>query len=144
MSIVNNIKEFFLNFKTESIDEKIIVSKYASTINDFDKQISNDEYTNTIEENILIIYGYTFRLEDVNQRLFYTFSEAVNAINMDNLMRNEDGVKLNSYVYIRVIKYILDEINGQVNEEYKKKAINTHKDLEAKKAKENKYHVYQY
>lgn len=145
MSLNDRLKDFYLGFKNQQIDEKEIISNYKKIIFSFDDEILKDDYAEQIEENILLIYGYTFRLNDNNQRLFYTFSEAVNAINMENLMRNEDGVKLNAYVYTRVLKLILDEIiNNNIDKEFKLKAINAHKSLEDAKAKENKYHVYQY
>ncbi len=145
MSIENKIKDFFLGFKNSTIDEKDIISNEINTINSFFEEIKNEEYTSSIEKNILTIYGYTFRLNDLNQRLYYTFSEAVNAINMDNLMKNEEGVKLNSYVYLYVIKLIINEIqNDNVDEELILKAKKTYQEMENNKAKENKYHVYQY
>lgn len=144
MGIDKEIKEFFLKFKNKSIDSSEIISDYKNIIFNFDEKISQEEYINEIQENIFLIYGYTFRLNDLNQRLFYTFSEAINAINMDNLMRNEDGVKLNSFVYVRVLKLIIDEFDGIINEDFKKQALDEYAKLEEKKAKENKYHVYQY
>ncbi len=145
MSIENKIKDFFLGFKNSTIDEKDIISNEINTINSFFEEIKNEEYTSSIEKNILTIYGYTFRLNDLNQRLYYTFSEAVNAINMDNLMKNEEGVKLNSYVYLYVIKLLINEIqNDNVDEELILKAKKTYQEMENNKAKENKYHVYQY
>ena len=77
------------------------------------------------EENFLTILGYSYRLEDIKQRLFFTFSEAVYAVDLDKLMRNEDSLKLNCIVYILVLDvsnrdfvknqsdyiYILEEIN---------------------------------
>ena len=145
MSIENKIKDFFLGFKNSTIDEKDIISNEINTINSFFEEIKNEEYTSSIEKNILTIYGYTFRLNDLKQRLYYTFSEAVNAINMDNLMKNEEGVKLNSYVYLYVIKLIINEIqNDNVDEELILKAKKTYQEMENNKAKENKYHVYQY
>ena len=145
MSLEQRLKDFYLEFKNQQIDEKEIINTHKEIIFFFNNEILEDDYTKEIEENILLIYGYTFRLNDNNQRLFYTFSEAVNAINMENLMRNEDGVKLNAYVYTRVLKLILDEIiNNNIDKEFKLKAINAHKALEDAKAKENKYHVYQY
>ena len=42
------------------------------------------ELDKEFEENFLIILGYSYRLEDISQRLFFTFSEAVYAIDLDN------------------------------------------------------------
>jgi hypothetical protein len=93
-----------------------------------------------------MILGYTYRLDDISQRLYYTFQEAIMAIDMERMMRNEDGKKLNSIVYIMVLKNICDEyITKNVNEEIKQKAIDTYKKVEERKAAENKkYHMYQY
>lgn len=93
-----------------------------------------------------MILGYTYRLDDISQRLYYTFQEAIMAIDMERMMRNEDGKKLNSIVYIMVLKNICDEyITKNVNEEIKQKAIDIYKKVEERKAAENKkYHMYQY
>lgn len=98
------------------------------------------------EENFLIIFGYTYRLDDISQRVYYTFQEAILAIDMERMMRNEDGKKLNSIVYTMVLKNILDEYSSQnIDEELKQKAIDTYKKIEERKAAENKkYHMYQY
>ena len=98
------------------------------------------------EENFLTILGYSYRLEDISQRLFFTFSEAVYAIDLDKLMRNEDSLKLNSIVYILVLESIIKEYKTkEINIEQKQKAIDVYKKIEEKKAAENKkYHMYQY
>lgn len=98
------------------------------------------------EENFLIILGYSYRLDDISQRLFFTFSEAVYAINLDKLMRNNDSLKLNSIVYILVLESIIKEYKTkEINIEQKQKALDIYKRIEEKKAAENKkYHMYQY
>ena len=98
------------------------------------------------EENFLTILGYSYRLEDIKQRLFFTFSEAVYAVDLDKLMRNEDSLKLNSIVYILVLESIIKEYKTkEINIEQKQKAIDVYKKIEEKKAAENKkYHMYQY
>ena len=98
------------------------------------------------EENFLIILGYSYRLEDVSQRLFFTFSEAIYAIDLDKLMRNEESLKLNSIVYILVLETIIKEYKTkEINIEQKQKALDVYKKIEEKKAAENKkYHMYQY
>ena len=98
------------------------------------------------EENFLIILGYSYRLDDISQRLFFTFSEAVYAIDLDKLMRNEDSLRLNCIVYTLVLDTLIKEYNTkQIDEEQKKKALEVYKKIEEKKAKENsKYHIYQY
>ncbi len=90
--------------------------------------------------------GYSYRLEDDSQRLFFTFSEAVYAIDLDKSMKNEDSLKLNSIVYILVINTLIKEFNTkETNEEQKQKALEVYKKLEDKRSKENsKYHTYQY
>ena len=98
------------------------------------------------EENFLIILGYSYRLDDISQRLFFTFSEAVYAIDLDKLMKNEDSLKLNSIVYILVLETIIKEYKTkEVDEEQKAKAKEIYKKIEERKAAENKkYHMYQY
>ena len=98
------------------------------------------------EENFLTILGYSYRLEDIKQRLFFTFSEAVYAVDLDKLMRNEDSLKLNCIVYILVLDVLIKEYNTkQIDENLKQRALQVYKKLEEKKAKENsKYHIYQY
>lgn len=93
-----------------------------------------------------MILGYSYRLENISQRLFFTFSEAVYAIDLDKLMRNEDSLKLNSIVYILVLDSIIKEYKTkEVDEEQKAKAKEVYKKIEDKKAAENKkYHMYQY
>ena len=98
------------------------------------------------EENFLIILGYSYRLDDISQRLFFTFSEAVYAIDLDKLMRNEDSLRLNCIVYTLVLDTLIKEYNTkQIDEKQKKQALEVYKKIEEKKAKENsKYHIYQY
>ena len=98
------------------------------------------------EENFLTILGYSYRLDDIKQRLFFTFSEAVYAVDLDKLMRNEDSLRLNCIVYTLVLDTLIKEYNTkQIDEEQKKKALEVYKKIEEKKAKENsKYHIYQY
>ena len=104
------------------------------------------ELNKEFEENFFIILGYSYRLEDIKQRLFFTFSEAVYAVDLDKLMRNEDSLKLNCIVYILVLDVLIKEYNTkEINEDLKQRALQVYKKLEEKKAKENsKYHIYQY
>lgn len=90
--------------------------------------------------------GYSYRLEDISQRLFFTFSEAIYAIDLDKLMRNDDSLKLNCIVYTLVLDVLIKEYNTkECNEELKQKAKAVYKKVEEKKVKENsKYHIYQY
>lgn len=94
----------------------------------------------------MIILGYSYRLDDISQRLFFTFSEAVYAIDLDKLMRNNDSLKLNSIVYILVLESIIKEYKTkEINIEQKQKALDIYKKIEEKKAAENKkYYMYQY
>lgn len=98
------------------------------------------------EENFLTILGYSYRLETISQRLFFTFSEAVYAIDLDKLMKNEDSLKLNCIVYILVLDTLIKEYNTkETNLELKEKALKVYKKIEDRKAAENKkYHMYQY
>jgi hypothetical protein len=82
----------------------------------------------------------------VSQRLFFTFQEAVYAVDLDKLMRNNDSLKLNCIVYILVLDSIIKEYKTKiVNEEEKQKALEVYKKIEDRKAAENKkYHMYQY
>ena len=112
-----------------------------------EKEIENyhkPNFDKDFEENFLVILGYSYRLEDVSQRLFFTFSEAVYAIDLDKLMRNEDSLKLNSIVYILVLETIIKEYKTkEINIEQKQKALDVYKKIEEKKAAENKkYHMY--
>ncbi len=93
-----------------------------------------------------MILGYTYRLEDISQRLYYTFQEGILAIDMERMMRNDEGIKINTIVYTMVLENILDEYSSnEINEDIKQKAITTYKKIEDQKAKENKkYHMYQY
>lgn len=77
--------------------------------------------------------------------MFYTFQEAVYAIDLDKLMRNDDSLRLNSIVYILVLDSIIKEYSTSVvNEEEKQIALEVYKKIEERKAKENKkYHMYQ-
>lgn len=82
----------------------------------------------------------------MSQRLFFTFQEAVYAVDLDKLMRNNDSLKLNCIVYILVLDSIIKEYKTKiVNEEEKQKALEVYKKIEDRKAAENKkYHMYQY
>lgn len=143
--MVNKISEFFLSFKNKEI-EAIEISKNKEFIDNFSNLIKKEEHFKKIYDNYLLIKGYTYRLDNVEQRLFYTFKEAVYAIDLSKLTRDEEGVKLNSLVYILVLKDCIAEyLNEDINEDEKNKAITAYKTLEDKKAKENeKYHMYQY
>lgn len=94
----------------------------------------------------MLILGYSYRLDDISQRLYFTFSEAVYAIDLDKIMQNEDSLKLNCIVYILVLEILLKENSTKkVDEKLKEKALATYNKVEERKVKENsKYHIYQY
>lgn len=141
----NNIIEFYYAFKNKTVEADEIV-KYRDEINSFAQEIKQSEYFSEIESNFLLILGYTYRLEDLKQKLFYTFSEAVYALDLARLTRDEEGLKLNSAVYSLVLEICLNEYcDGNIDNDLKQKAILEHKEMEEKKAKEaSKYHKYQY
>lgn len=143
--IISNISEFFLSFKNKELEALQIVEEKDS-INNFANLVKEDESYKDIYDNYLLIKGYTYRLENLEQRLFYTFKEAVYAIDLAKLTRDEEGVSLNSKVYVLVLKDCINEyLNEDINEEEKQKAINHYKKMQDKKASENeKYHMYQY
>ncbi len=144
--MITEISEFFYGFKTKVIDTKNLEKEYSHTIFDFAQKIKDKNLHKDYEENFLTILGYSFRLENISQRLFFTFQEAVYAIDLDIQMKNEDSKKLNSIVYVLVIEILLKEFQGKfLDEELKQKALETYKKIEERKAKENKkYHMYQY
>lgn len=143
--IITEISDFIYSFKNKIIEAKELVEKHEKTINDFALELKKQNLHQEFEENFLMILGYTYRLDDISQRLFFTFQEAVYAIDLDKLMRNEDSLKLNSIVYILVLDFIINEYKtNSCNEDIKQKAILTHKKIEERKAAENKkYHMYQ-
>ncbi len=144
--MIKEISDFLHQFKTKVVESKDIALTYNKEIENFARRIKVDSLDKEYEENFLTILGYSYRLEDVSQRLFYTFQEAVYAIDLDRLMKNEELERVNCIVYILVLEVILNEYNSkEINEELKQKAIDTYKVIEERKAKENKkYHMYQY
>lgn len=144
--MINQISEFFYSFKTKIVEAKDLASNYDKQIEEYANKLKEHSLDKEFEENFLTILGYSLRLEDISQRLFHTFQEAVYAIDLDKLMKNEDSLKLNSIVYILVLDVIIKEYNKkEVNEKLKEKAKETYQKIEDRKAKENqKYHMYQY
>ncbi len=143
--MIEDISNFLHGFKNKTLEADDIV-KLKEKINEFSKRIKEESLNKEYEENFLTILGYSCRLEDLSQRLFYTFQEAVYAIDLDILMKNEDSKRVNSIVYILVLDELIKyyEINIE-DEELKQKALETYKAIEDRKAKENKkYHMYQY
>ncbi len=112
----------------------------------FANRVKEEKFDIEFEENFLTILGYSYRLEDIKQRLFFTFSEAVYAIDLDKLMKNQDSLKLNCIVYILVLDTIIKEyLTKNIDEDLKQKALEVYGKIEERKAAENKkYHMYQY
>ncbi len=146
IELITEISNFIYSFKNKIVEANEIALKYEEQIVSFANKLRELELNKEFEENFFIILGYSYRLEDISQRLFFTFSEAVYAIDLDKLMRNEDSLKLNSIVYILVLESIIKEYKTkEINIEQKQKAIDVYKKIEEKKAAENKkYHMYQY
>lgn len=143
--MINEISSYLYSFKNKIMEAEEIVKECEKFVLKFAKLIEDQSLKTEYEENYYTILGYTYRLEDNKQRLFYTFQEAIYAIDLDKLMRNEDSLKLNCIVYILVLDSIIKEYKTKdVNEDEKLKAINTYKIIQDRQAKENsKYHMYQ-
>ncbi len=143
--MINEISDYFLSFKNKVVEANEITSKLNIQIAKFAKELKKEKLDKEFEENFLTILGYTYRLDDISQRLFFTFQEAIYAIDLDKLMRNKESERLNSIVYILVLDEIIKEYNlNIVNKQLKQKALDTYKKIEERKAKENtKYHMYQ-
>lgn len=143
--MINEISDYLYSFKNKIIEAEIIVQDCENKISMYAKYLEEEGLKKDYEENFFTILGYTYRLEDNKQRLFYTFQEAVYAIDLDKLMRNEDSLKLNTIVYILVLDSIINEFKtSKVNEVEKTKALDTYKIVQQRQAKENqKYHMYQ-
>ena len=144
--MIDEIADFFHSFKKRIIEADELVNKHASKINEFNEYLVENGFNKEYEENFLIILAYTQRLEDISQRVYFTFQEAVYAIDLDKLMKNEDSEKLNSIVYVLVLKFLIDEYKGlEIDKELKSRALEAYKKVEESKHKEDKkYHMYQY
>lgn len=143
--MIKEISDYLYGFKNKVMEADEIVEKCETVIVKYTKQIEHESLKDEFEENFYTILGYTYRLQDNKQRLFYTFQEAIYAIDLDKLMRNEDSLKLNTIVYILVLDSIIKEYKSSIiNEVEKQKAIDTYKVIQNRQAKENlKYHMYQ-
>lgn len=144
--MIEEIAEFLYGFKNNILETPQLVEKVDKQIEKFALYIVENSFDKEFEENFLTILGYSYRLDDITQRIFFTFQEAVYAIDLDKLMKNNDSLKLNSIVYILVLNILIKEYKTRkVDEELKQKALNIYKKIENAKAKENKkYHIYQY
>jgi hypothetical protein len=145
LKMINEISDYLYSFKNKVMEADAIVESCKDKISMYAKELEENNFKVEFEENFLTILGYTYRLEDNKQRLFYTFQEAVYAIDLDKLMKNEDSLKLNTIVYTLVLNSIIKEYKTLiVNEEEKIKALETYKVVQQRQAKENKkYHMYQ-
>ena len=143
--MINEISEYLHSFKNKVMETEQIMQECEVKISTYAHELEKQFLKKDYEENFYTILGYTYRLEDNKQRLFYTFQEAVYAIDLDKLMRNDDSLKLNSIVYILVLDSIIKEYKTKIiNEEEKQKALDTYKIVQNRQAKENsKYHMYQ-
>lgn len=143
--MIEEISEFLYSFKNKVVEAEDLASKYDKQIEKYSSYLIENGHDTEFEENFLTILGYSYRLEDVTQRLFFTFQEAVYAIDLDKLMKNDDSLKLNTIVYTLVLNVLINEYkSGQVDMEQKIKALEVYGKIEESKAKENKkYHMYQ-
>jgi len=144
--LIKEIADFLYSFKNKTIEANILVEKYSEQIKNYSKVLTQQGLKNEYEENFLTILGYSLRLDDIKQRIFFTFQEAVYAIDLDKIMKNDDSLKLNTVVYILVLDCLIDEYkSGKIDKELKQEALRVYKKIEERKAKEDKkYHLYQY
>lgn len=144
--MINKISDYFYGFKNKVVEANEIANILNTQIQEFAKHLKKENLHQEFEENFLTILGYSYRLEDASQRVYFTFQEAIYAIDLDMLMKNEDSKRLNSIVYILVLDELIKEFNtGNIDTKQKEKALETYKKIEQRKAKENKkYHMYQY
>lgn len=144
--LIDEISNFIYSFKNKIIEAEELSIKYSEKIYFYSNKLKEQNLHEEFEDNFYTILCYSYRLEDVKQRLFFTFSEAIYAIDLDKLMKNQDSLKLNSIVYILVLETILKEyLLEEINQEQKDKALEVYKKIEEKRAAENKkYHMYQY
>lgn len=143
--MINEISNYLHGFKNKVMESEDILKTCTEKIYMYSKYLENEGLNKDFEENYFTILGYSYRLIDNKQRLFYTFQEAIYAIDLDKLMRNDDSLKLNTIVYILVLNSIIKEYKTNIiNEDEKKIALETYKKIEDRKARENKkYHMYQ-
>ena len=94
--MINEISDYLYSFKNKVMEADQVAVLCQGDIQNFVDNLDKQNLYPQYEENILTILGYSYRLSDPTQRLFFTFQEAVYAIDLDNLMRNNDSMKLNS------------------------------------------------
>ena len=143
--MINEISDYLYSFKNKVMEADDIVETCEDNISKYTQELETTALKEEFEENYFTILGYSYRLEDNKQRLFYTFQEAIYAIDLDKLMKNEDSLKLNTIVYTLVLSSIIKEYKTSIiNDVEKKKALETYKVVQERQAKENqKYHMYQ-
>lgn len=139
--LIKELMEFFLKNKFKNLDTNEIVSfkidKYLEKIKQLD--LKTKYY-----DNYLIILGYTQRLEKIDQKIYFTFLEAINAIDFAKQTNDKDSIELNCIVYILVMKNLIDEFNGIINKEEKILAFEKYNKMQEQKNNENKkYYMYQ-
>lgn len=137
--------EFFIGFKNKDREIEDIIN-LRNEISSYAKEIRQSDYFKEFYNNYLLIKGYTYRLKDDKQRLFYTFQEAVYALDLSKLTKDEEGIKLNSFIYMVIIEDCIKEYeNIDLDEKEKENAIlHYEKEQKKKSAEDSKYHMYQY
>ena len=143
--MINQITEFFSQFKNQTVETDELVTLHQEAIKDFASILRDEKLDKAYYENYLTIVGYAHRLDNLSQRLFYTFQEAVYAIDLAQQLKDSDALKLNSVVYMLVMETFIKEYCGiHMDEDEKKLALKTYMEVEQRRASENqKYHVYQ-
>ncbi len=145
MQDLEKILNFFIAYKNKEQEvEDILNMKENITL--YNNSIRNSDYFKEYYDNYLLIKGYTYRLVDDKQRLFYTFREAVYSCDLAKLTKDDEGIKLNSFIYMCVIKDCISELLEEViNEDEKQEAIaHYEKEQKRKSQEDSKYHMYQY
>ncbi len=144
--MINQISDFFYSFKNKIIETDELVSQYADDIKKFNQYIVENKLDIEYEEKFLLLLAYSYRLENISQRVFFTFQEAVQTIDLNRLMKDEKSLKENIIGYILTLNEIINQYQtNSFDNELKNKALEVYKKIEESKAKENKkYHMYQY
>ena len=142
--MLEEITDFIYKYKNQNLESNEIV-KLKEQFSNYDNWVKNSDYYKEFYNNYLNIKGYTYRLSDSSQRLFYTFQEAVYAIDLAKLMRDEDAIKLNTIVYTLVVNDCINEyLDINIDEKIKNEALEFYKNEQNRVSKENaKYHMYQ-
>jgi|TARA_R110002050_G_scaffold26062_3_gene69084 hypothetical protein len=136
--------QFLYQYKNKQLEAKD-VSELKGDFEKYKNEIIKSEYYDKFFDNYLNIKGYTYRLEKSDLRLFYTFQEAIYSIDLAKLTRDEEGILLNTVVYILVIDDCINEYLGNaIDENIKQRAIEFYQNEQKRVSAENKkYHMYQ-